>query len=104
MSSYFMGQMGSGLVTACMLTSFLWFAAWRWPPSYGKAMYVGIVAFALGVMLRAINAADDGPPQLLDSFAQLLIPQLIVLIPYVWLAWRHYRKNLPYPELAASPF
>lgn len=100
MSSYFAGQMAGGFVTAVVLTALLWFAARRWPPSCGKAFYVTLVAFALGVMLRAIGNADDGPPDVLESVAHMVIPQAVLLIALLMLARHHHRKSLPYPELA----
>ena len=90
---------GLEFIAAVALTAVLWFLARGWPPSYGKAIYVNLLAFALGVMLRAITNADDGPPHLLESFAQSLLPQLIVLVVFLLLARWHYRKALPYPEL-----
>jgi hypothetical protein len=104
MSSYFAGQMAGGLIAAVALTVFLWFTSRGWPPSYGKAIYLNLVALAIGVMLRAIGNAEDGPPHVLESFAQLLIPQALVLVAFLMLARRHLVKSLPYPELADSQF
>ena len=102
MSLYFAGQMAGGLIVAVVLTSLLWYGSPGWPPSYGKAFYVSLVALALGVMMRAIGNADEGPPHVLESFAQSLIPQGIVMIVFLIMARRHYVRNLPYPELADS--
>ena len=99
MSSYFAGQMGASFVAALALTALLWFSARRWEPSYGKALYVSLLALALGVMARAIFNAEDGPPHLLEAFAQSLAPQFVVLVVFLLLARWHHRANVPYPEL-----
>jgi hypothetical protein len=77
----------------------LWFAARGWAPSYGKALYINLLAFGLAVMGRAIATAHDGPPHLYAAAAQSLVPHLVALLVFLlWAHW-HTRRDLPYPQL-----
>jgi len=96
---YLTSPMAAAFAAALVLTALLWFAARGWGPSYGKALYVNLMAFGLAVMARAIVEAKEGPPHLVESVTQSLAPQLVVLLVFLILARWHYRRSLPYPEL-----
>ena len=67
------------LIGSTILTSLLHAFSRSWPTSYGKVIFLNIIAVLLAVLISATGKADGGPPNF-HTAPFYTLAQIIILI------------------------
>ena len=78
-----------------LITLLLYTASRSWPRSYGKAIFVSLVALVIAVFVSAAAEAGGGPPSFEKAYYYLLAQNAVFILDCVGVWWqRRLRQTI----------